>query len=136
MIRNRLCLLKISLCDFVYSISVFTHLPEDMQLRWLEELSRVTKPDGVLALSVHGAGLFNGNPQQKKDFNKAGFYYLKGSGTTGLPEFYQTAYHAEEYIYSRWSKFFTIVKIRPRGIANRQDLVLCQPRFNGRSRPK
>ena len=33
--------------DFVFGISVFTHLPEDMQFQWLEELRRVTEPGGV-----------------------------------------------------------------------------------------
>ena len=31
--------------DLAYSISVFTHLPEDMQFHWLEELRRITRPE-------------------------------------------------------------------------------------------
>jgi SAM-dependent methyltransferase len=38
--------------DFIYAISVFTHLDAPYQFRWLEELRRITKPGGVLLLTV------------------------------------------------------------------------------------
>jgi SAM-dependent methyltransferase len=41
--------------DLVYSYSVFTHLPEEMQTKWLAELVRVTAPGGHLWLTFHGA---------------------------------------------------------------------------------
>jgi SAM-dependent methyltransferase len=34
-----------------------THLPEDLQLEWLEELNRITRLGGLLLLSVHPMGL-------------------------------------------------------------------------------
>ena len=40
--------------DFIYAISVFTHLREDYQDAWLEELARVARPDGIVLLTVHG----------------------------------------------------------------------------------
>jgi SAM-dependent methyltransferase len=40
--------------DFVFALSVFTHLSEAMHHAWFEELRRVTKPGGVIALSAHG----------------------------------------------------------------------------------
>jgi len=40
--------------DLVVNHSVFTHLDEEYQDRWLEELSRITRPDGVLVLSFSG----------------------------------------------------------------------------------
>lgn len=43
--------------DVIYSISVFTHLPEDMQTAWLAELRRVAKPGGLLLLTVHSPAL-------------------------------------------------------------------------------
>ncbi len=119
-------LFKDDFFDFIYSISVFTHLPEDMQLLWLEELRRVTKSGGYLFLTVHGEELLNATEESKKHLQKAGFFYSVGSGTAGLPDFYQTSFHTEEYIHRCWSKFFEIEKIIKKGIANHQDLIVCR----------
>ena len=40
--------------DLVYGISVFTHFREPMQLRWLEELARVTASGAIVLLTTHG----------------------------------------------------------------------------------
>ena len=40
--------------DFIYALSVFTHLPEELQQAWMAELTRVLRPGGYLLLSLHG----------------------------------------------------------------------------------
>jgi SAM-dependent methyltransferase len=40
--------------DFVYSLSVFTHLSEETGRRWLVELVRVLRTRGLLLFTVHG----------------------------------------------------------------------------------
>lgn len=112
--------------DLVYSISIFTHLPEDMQFAWLKELRRVCKSGAYLLLTVHGKHLFPAKAELATEFNDRGFYYLVEGQTIGLPEFYQTSFHTETYIRDLWSEFFEIVKIVPKGIANHQDLVICR----------
>lgn len=45
--------------DLVVSLSVFSHLNRASNLAWIRELSRVTKPDGLLLLTTHGAFALN-----------------------------------------------------------------------------
>lgn len=41
--------------DFVYALSIFTHLPDDQAERWMGELRRVLKPGGHLLFTVAGS---------------------------------------------------------------------------------
>ncbi|HEY3663591.1 MAG TPA: class I SAM-dependent methyltransferase [Chthoniobacterales bacterium] len=110
--------------DFVYAISVFTHLPENLELLWLEELRRVTKPGGILLLTVHGEKLFRRVPYQSRAELKAhGFCHPHCGSTPGLPDYYQTSFHTEDYIRGTWSKFFGIKSIESLGS---HDAILCE----------
>ena len=40
--------------DFIYALSVFTHLTQEQERRWLAELARVLKPGGLAAITVNG----------------------------------------------------------------------------------
>lgn len=40
--------------DAIYAFSVFTHMPGDVQKRWMDEFRRILKPDGLLIFSTHG----------------------------------------------------------------------------------
>lgn len=57
-----------------------------------------------------------------------GFYFLvQGYGKSiNLPDFYETAYHSDDYIRREWSKYFEVVEIRTLGAVNRQDSVLLR----------
>ncbi|MDH3314998.1 MAG: class I SAM-dependent methyltransferase [Betaproteobacteria bacterium] len=59
-------------------------------------------------------------------FSRDGFLYLAGKKTSGLPNFYQSAYHSQRYIHDQWGRFFEIRRIVNKGIGNYQDLVLCR----------
>jgi len=40
--------------DFMYMMSVFTHLSEELQAGWIKEIFRILKPGGFLFFSTHG----------------------------------------------------------------------------------
>ena len=113
--------------DFIYCISVFTHLPEEMQFQWLKELSRLLKPSGLFITSIHSEQLFPvTHPDEIAVLKQQGFYYLKNMITEGLPDYYQATFHTHDYIKKNWQEFFEILEIYPRGINNHQDAVVCR----------
>ena len=114
--------------DFLYSISVFTHLPERMQFDWLKELARVVRPGGLLLLTTRGTEGVPLTRLQTLKFRMKGFVYVPGGKTPGLPDFYRNAFHAETYIRKRWKAFFDVVDSKQRGIAGEQDWTLCRKR--------
>jgi SAM-dependent methyltransferase len=117
--------------DLICSVSIFTHLPKDMQLAWLKDLSRVMKPGAYALLTVQGEWLFPAQElpeSENKKFAETGFFYHEGEETDGLPSFYRTTVHSERYVMEKWSTFFEIEKIIRRGVNNHQDIVVCRKR--------
>jgi 2-polyprenyl-3-methyl-5-hydroxy-6-metoxy-1,4-benzoquinol methylase len=117
-----------NLFDFVFSISIFTHLPEDMQFLWLEELRRIVKPGGYLFLTTHGERYYATlSPVALRIMKDKGFYYSSSKYTTteGLPSFYQSAYHSHEYIRKEWSRYFKIKDIKTCYL-DTQDAIILQ----------
>ena len=41
--------------DLTYALSVFSHLTREQCIEWMRELARVTRPDGLILISTHGA---------------------------------------------------------------------------------
>lgn len=125
--------------DFIFGVSVMTHLPEDLQFKWLEELSRITKPGGYVMLSTHGEKIYRPFGKEIIDIMDAkGFLFHQPDGfnygkSISLPDFYQTTFHTHSYIRREWGKYFDIIDIqaagRDQGLDERQDSVLLRKRL-------
>lgn len=100
--------------DFIYVISVFTHLDEDYQFRWLEEVRRIAKPGGVLLLTVNGP----------KDGQ--GFFFERSYEAGLFPAWYQNTYHSQEYIFENFGKYFQVLDYFPHSMNNHQDVVVLR----------
>lgn len=117
------------LFDFVFSISIFTHLPEQMQHDWLAEMSRIIKPGCYGIFTVHGEKFYSGIPENsRKEFFTKGFSYQISAATDGLPDFYRSSFHTHNYIMCEWSKYFEVLYIEKEGIGKNQDAVLVRKR--------
>jgi SAM-dependent methyltransferase len=121
--------------DLVYAVSVFTHLDEPSQLRWLAELARILVPDGWLIATVHGAlAQASCSPRELERLGAGGFWYRIGRRgrfkLDGLPDSYQTTFHTRDYIERRWQGDFELAQYLEGGIAGHQDLVVLRRRSN------
>ena len=118
--------------DFVLAISVFSHLPEDLQNAWLDELRRITRPGAILILTVHGMELAQNDLTQaaEQELMREGICFLVRSKSflkeDGLPDNYQITYHTRDYIASHWSEYFEVLDYIPGGIAGNQDAVVLR----------
>lgn len=119
--------------EVIYSVSLFTHLDEADHFAWLEELSRIVKPDGIVIASVHGPFThLQLPPADARAVAERGFLYRTGQTgklkLDGLPDFYQTAYTTERFIRERWTRYFDVVAYRERAVAGYQDAVILRKR--------
>lgn len=115
--------------DFILGLSVFTHLPLELEKAWLRELARVAAPEALLLLTYHGEELLTEHftPDQSLE-NDDGFSYFRTSPTLGLPDYYQSSFHSETALHRLWGAHFDILSIHPRSINQRQGAVLCRPK--------
>jgi len=125
--------------DLVFSSSVFTHIDEHAQDRWLAELRRVTRPGGYLLLSVHGERAFRhaeaaarGQGQDTTGWASRlatnGILFVEDDNWVGgpFPDWYHTTFHAPWYVFSRWGQDLLIRALIPRRSLDYQDYVLLE----------
>lgn len=117
--------------DLVYGASVFTHLDEARQQRWLIELARVLKPGGVLLLSTHGPTAFEYNREvfsqaQVTAFRNRGFVFLRNIHDGVLPDWYQSSFQTADHVRRTFGQHFEVVDHLHRGMTGFQDLAVCR----------
>lgn len=117
--------------DLVYGASVFTHLDEAMQQRWLAELARVLRPGGVLLLSTHGPSVFELNRHTFSDaevtsFRDDGFVYIRNIVDGVLPDWYQTSFQTSEHVRRTFGQHVDVIDHVAKGMTGFQDLAICR----------
>ena len=93
--------------DFVYALSVFTHLPAALQDAWMAELHGVLVPGGHLLLSTHGQHQLSAlSDEEKREFD-AGQLIVKRPGSAGSN--FCVTYHPESYVRDHLAKDFAVI---------------------------
>lgn len=112
--------------DVAVAISVFTHMPEDLQGEWLAELRRVLRPGGLFIVSTLGPARLNLVPGltegQSVEFARRGFLFAPGGG----PFNWNGAFHSREYLETAWAPFFRLREFRSEGMTGFQDLSVWE----------
>jgi SAM-dependent methyltransferase len=121
--------------DCVYSISLWTHLPVALQLKWLSEIRRILKPNGLALLTTAGPDVAEIHRKKRKagwqevtvdDVRKAGIVYRPYADPKlpGIAGSYGLSVHDPAWIARVWDKVLTVISTRERAIEARQDLHL------------
>ena len=123
--------------DFIYALSVFTHLPEERQAAWMKELSRVLRPGGVLLLTTHGESYRDAlSPREREEFSAGRLVvrYTEAAGTNLC-----SVYHPPAYVREKLAGELECVDFIPEGAKGNphQDIFLLRkPKTGGdRSSP-
>ena len=118
--------------DLVLGLSVLTHLQEQDQFLWLDELRRVTRPGALLFLSVQGPTHFcytRFPPHLYRRVQEDGYVNLCRDpaldGVIADTEYYRAAMQSRPYILRRWGEFFEVLDIVD-AIATPQDFVILR----------
>ncbi len=128
--------------DLVVNHSVFTHLDDTYQDRWLEELGRITRPDGVLVLSFAGDAAFRQHEetiavidagiaaQERAHLEEHGILYVTDPvhADLGFPGFYFATFHKPSYVLEHWQQWLDLLAYIPRNNLDFQDAVVMRPR--------
>lgn len=85
--------------DLVYGISVFTHLPENLEQAWSEELARILKPGGLLLLTTHGDSYLDRLNAEERAQYLAGEAVVRWASVAGTN--LCTTFHPEQYVRER-----------------------------------
>jgi SAM-dependent methyltransferase len=108
--------------DLVLGWSVLTHLREDYQDAWLQELARVTAPEALVLLSVHGRSHWHAwqerapqaadaFPEIQRQLDERGFGSFRGGDFEEFPDFYWMSWHLPRYIRRHWTNWFQVVDV-------------------------
>lgn len=125
--------------DLVYNHSVFTHLDEEYQDKWLAELRRVTKPGGTILLTVHGDDAVRQNEEMtanaggdstwlREELRRSGIAFVRQDSYVGgpFPDFYHSTFHAPWYVFDRWGAGLRIKAYLTGASLGFQDMVVME----------
>lgn len=100
--------------DFIYCISVFTHLSETTGLLWANELYRVLKPKGVLLITTSGDNAYETEllEKERKEYKEKGVV-VRGDYEEGKKMY--LARHKPSYVKEMLLQSFKIEEYSPAG---------------------
>jgi SAM-dependent methyltransferase len=99
--------------DLVYALSVFTHLPEVLQVPWMREMWRVLRRRGFLVFTTHGARYADRLTPGEREAFAAARLVVRESSEAGRN--ICGAYHPPGYVRSTLAAGFEVVDFRAEG---------------------
>jgi len=112
--------------SFAYALSVFTHLPEELQRPWLDELVRVVKPGALVYFTTHGDAYLDQLSQEERRTYLSGELVVRRATAVGTNAC--GAYHPSAYVRHAMCRRVEVVAHLPEGAAGnpRQDVWIAR----------
>jgi cyclopropane fatty-acyl-phospholipid synthase-like methyltransferase len=115
--------------DAMIAISVFTHLPPEMQRAWIAEWARVVEPGGHVLFTVsHPDDRELHTHRLRLVSEDDGSFYYRIGPQEGHPDWYQVTYHSEAAAARLAASHFDVLRVDRGGIAGAQMSVVCRRR--------
>ena len=131
--------------DLIYCVSLFSHLNEETQLLWLEELARICKKTGLAILTTHGSHAYTVLKQRddirermgisKTQLEQAGekmrqdgFAFLRQDDSYLDKDSYGFTFISRAYIEKVWTRFYHLVEVKEGAVDDWQDAVVLLPK--------
>lgn len=134
--------------DLVINHSVFTHLDEVHQDLWLAELRRITRPDGLVLLTVEGQSSWNRTTafseqagesveRWRDELESRGILAITDDQLIGSthPDSYHSTVHAPWYVFEHWNEYFDVRSYLVDGSIS-QDLIVLRRRADDAPVPR
>jgi SAM-dependent methyltransferase len=114
--------------DFIYAFSVFTHLPESLQLAWLAELSRVLKPGGHVLVTTQGTAYAREYlPRDQQSRFESGHLVVLNQELAGKNEC--LAYHPPDYVARTLAKGLEVLDFIPGDVIDLSQRLIAQDTY-------
>jgi len=123
--------------DLAFAISVLTHLTEDAMDKWLEEMQRLIRPDGLLLVTIHsvhsllevagGVKHYEALTTKGIDDTVIGGALVDVLSADDM-SYYRETFHSHDYVLERFSRWFDVVAIYEGLHFNYQDYVVMRRR--------
>jgi len=118
--------------EFIYVLSVFSHLDREMQRAWLSEMARLLRPGAPLYLTFSGRFVFDKFREDFpaasiREFETSGFTFINNIGAEFYvyPKWYQTSLQEIRYFTAALPDNLRLIYYAARGHMEFQDAVLC-----------
>ena len=102
-----------NLFDFIYAISVFTHLSESSCHQWIDELVRIIKPNGILMIWTNGDVISKFMLSEEKQRYSEGEFVVRDRFQEGKKMF--LSFHPPKWVRKNLLSRFDILKHYPGG---------------------
>lgn len=112
--------------DFIYGISIFTHLTEELHGQWFDELVRISKPGGIIFLTLQGNAFKAKLTESENESFDKGNLIIRGKTRVGHRTY--SAYQPPSYVHKLFEGH-TILEHHPGDISKgkpQQDIWLIK----------